>query len=73
MSDRESSGRGPKRLGDPLPSSVVPESVRCPFCGGTDTELFSAFGSQLSVSQYWCRSCRTVFEWLKWRDEDTLA
>jgi hypothetical protein len=26
----------------------------------------AAFGSALSVSQYWCRSCRTVFEYMKW-------
>lgn len=34
----------------------------CPFCAGTDTELHSAFGSQLSVVTYWCRRCHTVFE-----------
>jgi hypothetical protein len=25
----------------------------------------------LSVSQYWCRKCRTVFEWMKWREAET--
>jgi rubredoxin len=72
MSDREPNGRGPKRasgLQNPLTSEVIPDSVVCPFCDGTETEQFSAFGSALSVSQYWCRSCRTVFEWMKWRDE----
>ena len=49
----------------------MPESVECPFCGERDTELLSAFGSALSVSQYWCRKCRTVFEWMKWRDADS--
>lgn len=51
------------------------EEVRaeCPFCGSTDTELESAFGSEVSKSQYWCRNCRTVFERLKYdgRSPDT--
>ena len=33
--------------------------------------LSSAFGSALSVSQYYCRTCRTVFEWMKWREEES--
>ncbi|NNK49533.1 MAG: hypothetical protein HKP01_11740 [Gemmatimonadetes bacterium] len=47
----------------------MPESVECPFCLGLDTEQFSAFGSALSVSQYYCRPCRTVFEWMKRKDD----
>jgi hypothetical protein len=43
----------------------MPDSVECPFCLGRETEQFSAFGSALSVSQYYCRTCRTVFEWMK--------
>lgn len=62
---------GPKGLRKPMPSTVIPESVQCPFCSGTDTEQFAAFGSALSVSQYWCRNCRTVFEWMKWREVET--
>jgi hypothetical protein len=54
-------------LSRPLASDAVPAAVECPFCGGSDTEQFSAFGSALSVSQYYCRPCRTVFEWMKWR------
>lgn len=45
----------------------LPESPRCPFCGEEQTELHSAFGSQLSVSTYWCRRCRTAFEYMKWQ------
>ncbi|MGH7503185.1 MAG: hypothetical protein ACREL7_15775 [Longimicrobiales bacterium] len=44
----------------------LPERVTCPFCGGDDTGLHSAFGPQLSVASYWCRACHTAFEWLKW-------
>lgn len=38
----------------------------CPYCGSTDTELHSAFGSEISKSQYYCRGCRTVFERIKY-------
>lgn len=47
---------------------LLPRSAPCPFCEGTDTELVSPFGGQLSVAQYWCRRCRTGFEYLKWKD-----
>jgi sarcosine oxidase delta subunit len=45
----------------------MPAAVECPFCDGIETEQFSAFGPAVSVSQYYCRNCRTVFEWMKWR------
>jgi hypothetical protein len=47
------------------PGSLTPDTAQCPFCDGTDTRLFSAFGSQLSVSTYWCNHCHTAFEKLK--------
>ena len=56
-----------RAMAAPLESDAMPESVTCPFCDGDETEQFSAFGSALSVSQYYCRRCRTVFEWMKWR------
>jgi len=59
--------RRPGDLSRPLTSEAIPVAVECPFCGGSETEQFSAFGSALSVSQYYCRPCRTVFEWMKWR------
>jgi hypothetical protein len=54
-----------RSLGSPLHSGAMPDAVECPFCRGLETEQFSAFGSALSVSQYYCRTCRTVFEWMK--------
>lgn len=57
-------------LDAPLESGAMPASVECPFCDGNETEQFSAFGSAVSVSQYYCRSCRTVFEWMKWREAE---
>ncbi len=40
--------------------------LACPFCGSEDTELMSLFGSSALTSQYYCRSCRTAFEQIKW-------
>ena len=49
--------------------SPLPTAAPCPFCDGRETELLSPFGGQLSVAQYWCRKCRTGFEYIKWEDE----
>lgn len=58
---------GRRRSDETLRTGELPESVRCPHCGEEESEQFAAFGSSLSVSQYYCRSCRTVFEFFKWR------
>ncbi|MDQ7028268.1 MAG: hypothetical protein Q9O62_00065 [Ardenticatenia bacterium] len=42
--------------------------VSCPFCGSSETELFGLFGQMHLASQYYCRSCRTVFDYVVWRD-----
>ena len=60
---------GPDSSAEETRRSPELRPVRCPFCGGGDTRLESAFGSTLGFAQYWCASCRTVFEYLKW-DED---
>lgn len=44
----------------------LPERPTCPFCDGRHTSLHSPFGTALSVATYWCRRCRTAFEWVKW-------
>ena len=43
----------------------LPEHAQCPFCSGSNTELHSPFGSQLSVCTYWCKRCFTAFEFMK--------
>ncbi len=43
----------------------------CPYCGSTDTEIFSLFGQQLLTVQFYCNACRTPFEYVK--DDDVLA
>lgn len=55
--------------GDQAAAAVRREAVKCPFCGGGDTRLEAPFGSTLGLAQYWCRTCRTVFEFLKWEGE----
>jgi hypothetical protein len=51
--------------------ALIPEHAPCAFCEGTDTELVNPFGGQLSVAQYWCRSCRTGFEFIKWEEHES--
>lgn len=54
---------------DRAENEALPASVECPFCGGEETEQFASFGSAVSTSQYYCRPCRSVFEYMKWRDD----
>lgn len=42
-----------------------PATAECPFCGSNDTEVESAFGSEVSKTQYYCKGCKTVFERIK--------
>lgn len=47
-----------------------PPSIRCPHCASADVELEAPFGGSLMSRQYYCRACRTVFEWIKWEPGD---
>lgn len=51
----------------------LPRRVPCPFCDGHETELHSPFGTALSVATYWCRPCRTAFEWVKRRSREAAS
>ncbi len=55
---------------DPKDDYPLPPSVKCPFCHEADTQVESPFGGGLSVAQYYCRRCRTVFDWVKWEKEN---
>lgn len=57
------------RAADDRDAYGLPRSPACPFCEGRETELHSAFGSVLSVATFWCRTCRTAFESIKWEEE----
>ena len=48
-----------------------PPSIRCPHCDSADVELEAPFGGSLMSRQYYCRACRTVFEWIKWEPGDS--
>lgn len=54
------------RDGTGATAGKMSDGVQCPFCGLDDTRLLSPFGGQLSVAQYWCRKCRTGFDYMKW-------
>jgi len=41
----------------------------CPFCGSDETTPLATFGSLLMTSQYYCRSCKTTFEWVRREQE----
>lgn len=41
----------------------------CPFCSSSNTEKLTDFGTTLAFQQHYCRSCRTVFEAIKWGRE----
>jgi ring-1,2-phenylacetyl-CoA epoxidase subunit PaaD len=58
---------GASELNTPLHTEELPAAIECPFCGSRNSEQFSTFGSSLSVTQYYCNACRTVFEAFKWR------
>lgn len=47
-------------------SDTKEPAIECPHCGSSDVEQESAFGSEVSKSQYYCRDCRTVFERIKY-------
>ena len=64
----EHGSRPSSRLDGSLKTTELPEAIACPFCGSEESEQYSVFGSSLSVSQYYCRGCRTVFEAFKWRE-----
>ncbi|ATO38889.1 hypothetical protein B1691_16035 [Geobacillus sp. 47C-IIb] len=44
--------------------------VRCAFCGSTNVAPLSMFGTAQLVSQYYCHRCKSVFERVRWRNDD---
>jgi hypothetical protein len=68
---RPARGEPSAELGRPLRTEELPAAIKCPFCASEDSEQFSTFGSSLSLSQYYCNGCRTVFEAFKWRERES--
>lgn len=54
----------------PPPISPEPGKAVCPFCASAETELFALFGQFLLASQHYCRSCKTVFDVVRWAEPD---
>jgi ring-1,2-phenylacetyl-CoA epoxidase subunit PaaD len=44
---------------------TIVSTPRCPFCGGTNTEVANAFGPTPCRSVCYCRDCRNPFEQFK--------
>jgi len=47
--------------------------IKCVFCDSTDVELFSLYGQTLLGSQYYCHNCRSIFEAIRFDEEDEPA
>lgn len=47
-----------------LPRERMPV-VECAFCGGDQTEPASIYGCHMMTAQYYCRACRSVFDWVR--------
>jgi ring-1,2-phenylacetyl-CoA epoxidase subunit PaaD len=56
---------GPVEHDTPIAIGRRRPRVRCPYCGSTDTELKSEFGSTACKAIHVCRDCRQPFEEFK--------
>jgi hypothetical protein len=63
-SRRTMSGNASSGSSTPDPQLPTPD-IACPFCGSTDSELLSPFGSQLLTDQRRCLRCKSYFEALR--------
>ena len=45
--------------------------IICPYCDSTETDFFSLYGNSLLSTQYYCRSCHTIFDVVRYDDEDS--
>jgi hypothetical protein len=44
--------------------------IQCVFCDSAEVELFSLYGQTLLGSQYYCRNCKSIFEVVRFDDDD---
>ena len=44
--------------------------ILCVFCESADVELFSLFGQTLLGSQYYCNGCKSIFEVIRFDEEE---
>ncbi|WP_425482030.1 hypothetical protein [Cytobacillus depressus] len=43
-------------------------TIQCSFCSSEDVEKISSFGTAQLVRQYYCSSCKSVFEYIRWQE-----
>jgi hypothetical protein len=54
----------PQRRRSVVPREKMPV-VQCAFCDSADTEPTSIYGCHMMTAQYFCRSCRSTFDWVR--------
>ncbi|WP_456238398.1 PaaD-like zinc ribbon domain-containing protein [Priestia abyssalis] len=45
-------------------------AIHCSFCDSTNVNLLSPFGTAQLVSQHYCNSCHSVFEYIRWQNPE---
>ncbi|MFC0560733.1 PaaD-like zinc ribbon domain-containing protein [Halalkalibacter alkalisediminis] len=50
--------------------STRTEKPFCSFCNSENVNLIAPFGTAQLVRQFYCGDCKSVFEYIRWRDED---
>lgn len=53
-------------------SEAAQTAVACPFCASQDTCCENGFGTTHAYAQFFCRACRTPFEWIKWEEQPSV-
>jgi transcription elongation factor Elf1 len=43
------------------------QTVECPWCKSTDTQVASPFGGTVSEILFKCNGCKQTFGWMKWQ------
>lgn len=46
------------------------KSVHCSFCSSENVEKISSFGTAQLVRQYYCKNCKSVFEYIRWQEQE---
>ena len=58
-------GIAPPKAGDGLVRISPRKALTCPYCGSTETEIRSEFGSTACKALYFCKGCVQPFEYFK--------
>ena len=50
---------------------MTDRTKHCPFCNSAATVRLADFSTSLMVRLYYCETCKTTFEAIKWGDTST--